>query len=392
MSDPASRLVVVTQSHRHASARPAGPAVNRPAVTHATAAASGTEPAALTGSPGGAARRVALRLNPRRPEAVDVAAAFVEGVSRAGIECLVESQWLQPLGDRVPEAVLLDLDDTGAHEGVELFVVFGGDGTILRGAEWAIEHDVPLLGVNLGHVGFLAELEPSDTDSLVTRVVAGDYDIERRLVLAIRVTDPVGGREWTSIAVNEVSLEKAARERMVEVLASVDGRPVSRWHCDGVLVSTPTGSTAYAFSAGGPVIWPDVEAMLLVPLSAHALFARPMVLSPRSRVRLDMTGTPDDAGVVWCDGYRSIEVGHGCRVEIDRSGRDLLIARLSEQPFATRLVKKFDLPVEGWRNRDVGAPGDCPDAASADPEGTEAMGVDDERADDERADDGGAAC
>lgn len=299
-------------------------------------------------------RRVALKLNPRRPEAIEVAAAFVAGVSRAGIACLVEAEWIPELQERVPHATLLDLHGPDGSRQAELLVVFGGDGTILRGAEWALPRGVPLLGVNLGHVGFLAELEPSDTTALVTKVVEHHYDIEQRLVLSVVVTDERAEKVWESFAINEVSIEKAARERMLEVLATVDSRPVSRWHCDGVMVSTPTGSTAYAFSAGGPVIWPDVEAMLLVPLSAHALFARPMVLSPKSRVDLDLSGSPANFGVVWCDGARTIDVSRSSRVSVERAPRDLLIARLTEQPFATRLVKKFDLPVEGWRNRDVG--------------------------------------
>ena len=299
-------------------------------------------------------RRVAIKVNTRRPEALDVASAFVAGVTEAGMGCFVDPDQLDDLAGRVDGADLRSWEDPSAGA-AELLVVFGGDGTILRAAEWALPRRVPLLGVNLGHIGFLAELEPSETSTLVTRVVHRDYGIERRLVLAVTVDDAITGVRWESFAVNEVSIEKAARERMLEVVASVDHRPVSRWHCDGLLVSTPTGSTAYAFSAGGPVIWPDVEAMLLVPLSAHALFARPMVLSPFSRVDLDLAGSQANSAVLWCDGARSLDINRGSRITVRRLPQDLLIARTSEQPFANRLVRKFDLPVEGWRNRDVGA-------------------------------------
>ncbi|HEX2857857.1 MAG TPA: NAD kinase [Propionibacteriaceae bacterium] len=299
-------------------------------------------------------RRVAIKVNARRPEALDVATAFVSGLTEAGMGCLVDPEQLDDLSGRVDGADLRSWDDSAAGT-PELLVVFGGDGTILRAAEWALTRRVPLLGVNLGHVGFLAELEPSETSALVTRVVHRNYAIERRLVLSVTVNDEITGARWESFAVNEVSIEKGARDRMLEVLASVDHRPVSRWHCDGLLVSTPTGSTAYAFSAGGPVIWPDVEAMLLVPLSAHALFARPMVLSPFSRVDLDLSGSQVNSGVLWCDGARSLDISRGSRITVRRLPQDLLIARTSEQPFANRLVRKFDLPVEGWRNRDVGA-------------------------------------
>ena len=185
-------------------------------------------------------------------------------------------------------------------------VVLGGDGTILRGAEWALEAAVPLLGVNLGHVGFLAEAESSEVDSIVDHVVHRSFTVEERFTIEVILRDcETGAILWSDFAVNEVSIEKASRERMLEVLVEVDGRPLSRWACDGVLVSTPTGSTAYAFSAGGPVVWPGVDAMLVVPLSAHALFARPLVLSPTSTVVVEMIDVSQTHGVVWCDGRRS---------------------------------------------------------------------------------------
>lgn len=299
-------------------------------------------------------RRVAIKVNPRRAEAGEVAAEFIGRIHAEGFSCFVDPEALPDMRRRVPGPELYSWDEPEARD-AELLVVFGGDGTILRAAEWALTRSVPLLGVNLGHVGFLAELEPSGVVELVRRIAAADYHIERRLVLHIVATGPDESTTWESFAVNEVSIEKGARDRMLEVLASVDGRRVQRWHCDGVLVSTPTGSTAYAFSAGGPVVWPDVEAMLLVPLSAHALFAKPLVLSPLSRVDLDLTPESGSSGVVWCDGCRTVEVQRGSRVVVERNEADLLIARLGEQPFSTRLVKKFDLPVEGWRGRDVGS-------------------------------------
>src|SRR5271169_4954119 len=198
-----------------------------------------------------------------------------------------------------------------AAEGAELVIVLGGDGTLLRAAELSRPARVPLIGVNLGHVGFLAEAEPDGLADLVDRVVARQYTVEERMT--IDVTGRSNGSAIVSTwALNEATVEKAARERMIDVITEVDGRPLSRWGCDGVVCSTPTGSTAYAFSAGGPVVWPEVEALLMVPISAHALFAPPMVVSPRSVLAVELVEAgPETAGaVMWCDGRRKVDLPH----------------------------------------------------------------------------------
>jgi NAD+ kinase len=235
-----------------------------------------------------------------------------------------------------------------ATTGCELVVVIGGDGTILRAAELAHDTGTPLLGINLGHVGFLAEADPEDVEHTIQAVVERSYRVEERLTLDVRVS--CGATTVaTTWALNEASVEKAARERMLEVMVGVDHRPLSRWGCDGVVCATPTGSTAYNFSAGGPVVWPDVEALLLVPLSAHALFARPMVVGPSSVLTVELLAGTDGAGVLWCDGRRTWELPPGSRVEVRRSDIPIRLARLHAVPFSGRLVAKFGLPVAGWR-------------------------------------------
>lgn len=297
-----------------------------------------------------APRAVAVLLHPSRPEALDSAVDFIEQIADRGIATRVLEESYEAVRERVRPEVEVQLVDPDTPQ-VEMVLVFGGDGSILRGAELAVPWQVPLLGVNLGHVGFLAELDASEVGHLVEHVVARSFQVERRLTLSVEVYEPNGELQWTSFAVNEVSVEKIARERMLEVLALVDGRPLSRWGCDGILVSTPTGSTAYAFSAGGPVMWPDVEAIELVPLSAHALFAGPVVLSPRSTVDLMVSSERNVPAVVWADGARTVDAAPGSRITLRRGSKDLLIARLAPQPFTTRLVKKFGLPVEGFRGR-----------------------------------------
>lgn len=231
---------------------------------------------------------------------------------------------------------------------IELVMVLGGDGTILRAAELVREHDLPLLGVNLGHVGFLAESERADLAQTVDWVVKRKYSVEERMTLDVKVR--VQGKEVAHTwALNEVALEKGNRERMIEVVTEVDGRPLSSFGCDGIVMATPTGSTAYAFSAGGPVVWPEVEALLMVPISAHALFAKPLVVAPTSTLAVEVLTRNGAFGVIWCDGRRTIDLPPGARIEVTRSPQPVKLARTQQSPFSERLVKKFELPVQGWR-------------------------------------------
>ncbi|WP_036317841.1 NAD kinase [Microbacterium sp. B24] len=235
---------------------------------------------------------------------------------------------------------------------IELAVVLGGDGTILRAAELVRDGAAPILGINMGHVGFLAEIDPDDIDDAMRRIIACDYQVEERMTLSVRVKDAGGDVIYETWALNEATVEKAARERMMEVVMEIDRRPLSSFGCDGVVIATPTGSTAYNFSAGGPVIWPTVEAIAVVPLSAHALFARPLVVGPEATVAIEVLARTDGTGIMWCDGRRSHDLPPGARVVVGKSSRPVRLARLHPAPFTDRLVRKFQLPVTGWRGPD----------------------------------------
>lgn len=291
-------------------------------------------------------RTILLIVHSRREEATKVASAFASDIQQSGIAVRI----LEADREAMVAAGLTDAQTVPAihaAEGCELAVVFGGDGTILRAAEICHHTNTPLLGVNLGHVGFLAEADVEDIHHVVKGVVDRTYQVEERLTLDVEVT--VGGKVVaTNWALNEASVEKAARERMLELVVEIDGRPVSRWGCDGVVCATPTGSTAYNFSAGGPIVWPEVEALLMVPISAHALFARPLVVSPASTLAIEVVGE-GASGVLWCDGRRASELPPGARVEVRRGVQPVHLARLQNAPFADRLVRKFGLPVAGWR-------------------------------------------
>jgi len=293
-------------------------------------------------------RTVLLLVHSGRAQAPTVAVEFANEIRRSGISIRVVDTDL----DALKAADIGDVESVphgpDAARGCELAVVFGGDGTILRGAEVCRQTRTPVMGVNLGHVGFLAEADVEDLHHVVQGVVNRTYIIEERLTLDVEVI--VGGkvveRNW---ALNEASVEKAARGRMLEVVVEIDDRPLSRWGCDGVVCATPTGSTAYNFSAGGPIVWPEVEALLMVPISAHALFARPVVVSPDSKLAIEVVPDGQAHGVVWCDGRRASELPPGARIEVRRGTIPVLLARLQQRPFTDRLVRKFNLPVSGWR-------------------------------------------
>jgi len=297
-------------------------------------------------------RRVLVLTHTGRDEAREVALAFCKRLTGHGIVVRVPATEARDLGidpTAYDPPIELARSEADATLACELVVVIGGDGTILRAAETTHESGTPVLGVNLGHVGFLAEAEYDDVESTIEAIVQRRYVAEDRMTLDVRVfTD--GEEVFHTFAVNEASVEKAARERMLEVVIEVDDRPLSRFGCDGVVCATPTGSTAYNFSAGGPVVWPGVEALLMVPISAHALFARPLVVAPTSELAVEVLSRADGAaGVLWCDGRRAFDLPVGARIEVTRGSRPVRLVRLHEAPFTDRLVRKFGLPVDGWR-------------------------------------------
>lgn len=302
-------------------------------------------------------RLVLLVSHTARKEALLATLECAAALVKAGITPVMQQQELldtleyaKTVND-LSAASILELGKDVQESELELAVVLGGDGTILKAAELVRASQTPLLGINLGHVGFLAESEKNEISSTMARVVARDYLVTKRLTLDVSVK--LDGKEvYQTWALNEATVEKNARERMLEVVVEVDGRPLSSFGCDGIVMSTPTGSTAYAFSGGGPVVWPSVDALLMVPLSAHALFARPLVISPNSLLAVEVLKRSEGSGVLWCDGRRSTELPVGARVEVSKSDKPVKLARLSQVAFTDRLVSKFSLPVEGWRGPD----------------------------------------
>ena len=280
-------------------------------------------------------RAAVLVVNPSRSEAVEAASVLAGLLQKENFDLFTISD-VSISG--VTNCAADDLPE------VEIAVVLGGDGTILRGAELTRERNIPLLGINIGHVGFMAEVIRPEISAVAKSVIDKSYGLDSRMVLAYEVIR--GGKVIdTGWALNEVTVERQ-HTTMVELFVQIDGRPLSRWGCDGLIASTPTGSTAYAFSAGGPVLWPEVEALVMLPISAHALFARPMVISPKSEIVVEIQS---DEALLSADALRKFPLVNGDQVRITRDASKILLSHIVATTFTDRIVAKFKLPVEGWR-------------------------------------------
>lgn len=301
----------------------------------------------------GGPRRVLFAVHTGRRDIVDLARSSAERLLRGGLLVRVLADEAEALAIDGAEVVPSGPE---AADSTEIVLVFGGDGTFLRAAELARPSNAALMGINLGRVGFLAETEPEAVEETLIAIERCAYSVEERLALDVDVLDADGTVVGGTWALNEASIEKMERSRVLDVIIAIDGRPLTSFGCDGVLCATPTGSTAYAFSAGGPVVWPDVEALLLVPTNAHALFARPLVTSPHSVLTVAIP--PDGTRArVSADGRRVVDVPHGGRVDVRRSDRPVRIARVHAATFGDRLVAKFGLPVRGFRDVRHAGPG-----------------------------------
>jgi NAD+ kinase len=235
-------------------------------------------------------------------------------------------------------------NDFKASDQIDLAVVLGGDGTMLRAAEIFRGKRVPILGINLGHVGFLAEIERPSLTEIVDAIASGTFSIEERMSLNYQLLRD-GKVIQSGWALNEVLVERNDHQ-MIDLFVQIDHRPLSRWWCDAVICATPTGSTAYAYSAGGPVVWPEVDALVLLPLAAHALFSKPMVVSPKSEIAIDLESDSADLNA---DGIRRTKLQKNDRIVLTSDKEDILLAHIKPATFTDRIVAKFKLPVEGWR-------------------------------------------
>jgi NAD+ kinase len=224
----------------------------------------------------------------------------------------------------------------------DLVMSFGGDGTFLRAARLARDADVPVIGVNVGRLGFLAEIDPEELELALPLLLRGDAELELRSTLEARLLDPSGAVTDELWALNDVAVEKVARQRLVRLEVSIGTTAFANVAADAVIVATSTGSTAYALSAGGPIVTPALDAILVVPVAPHSLFDRTVVAHPSDTVTIRLADDQEGA-LVSVDGQDPRQMLPGGRVEVVGGARPVKVARVGPPDFFGRVRRTFRL-------------------------------------------------
>ena len=261
--------------------------------------------------------RIGIILHAKRQDAMRYAARVAAYLRANRVEVCAEDDFAGELGVMPFSQV----------DRADVIVSLGGDGTLLRGVQYAFRWEAELLGINMGRVGFLTEVEPDEIEAALGAVIRGEYDVETRPVLHVEA----GGQHWH--ALNDVVLSRGGRPRLTTINAWVDGELSGRYVADGVVVATPTGSTGYSLSAGGPIVSPKVDCMVITPICAHTLQHRPTVVYGGANITLELL--PDDVQTasLQVDGQSCLELDGGMRAEIRMDARPIRLIRLKPQHF-----------------------------------------------------------
>ena len=284
-------------------------------------------------------RRALFYLNKSKISAAGIVRDAAKLCRAYGIEScffLEDKSWLrEQLPEQFCDAAFVDRPVPGE---IDLILVFGGDGTMLRALDSYVSCNIPMLGVNLGRMGFLLETQPEELPQALERIKAGKYEIERRMML--RVEGHCAGKTICAHATNEVSISRGLSQRMIALDAYVGDMLVDHYIADGLVLSSPTGSTAYSLSAGGPIIAPDVQCFLLNPICPHTLTSRPIVLSAKEHVRLKIHMKEMREGIqLSVDGQAVCEMRNQEEISIIRSPHDALLIRFSRERNYFSLLK-----------------------------------------------------
>jgi NAD+ kinase len=278
------------------------------------------------------AGRVGVIGHPRYAVFGEVMQRLVVFAEREGLDLRAEEA-LRPLA---PDARLLTHDDVA---GLDLLLTLGGDGTLLRGAR-LVGPAVPILGINLGHLGFLTTAAPDELEAALDRWLAGDYQLDERMVLAIRCESPTGVCGGTYTALNDAVLHKGGAARVIRLKVTAQPEEVGSYSADGIILATPTGSTAYSLSAGGPVVHPSVDCIIATPISPHTLSVRPIVLPADATITLEVL-SPTEELILTVDGQDGETLTPGARVVVSRSPHPVRLVRFPEQTFFSTLRRKL---------------------------------------------------
>ena len=287
--------------------------------------------------------KVGLVVHAGRERSLELARAAAQRLHSYGATVVVTRPSGPEDGDHaLLESIATPVDSQGFADGLDLAMSLGGDGTFLRAAHLCRDHEVPVLGVNLGRLGFLAEVEADGFEAALATIRDRAYTVEDRATLEVTVHDPDGAQVSQGWALNEVSVEKTARQRLLHMEVRVDDTLFARLSADALVVATPTGSTAYALSAGGPILSPTLDATLVVPVAPHSLFDRTVVAGPSEEVVVELLADQAPA-LVSCDGRNPVQIEPGGTIRVRGGGRPVRIARTEEPNFYRLVREKFGL-------------------------------------------------
>ncbi len=293
----------------------------------------------MTGERRTAYKKVGIIANPTKPESGSGVMRILKKLSEYGVKVFTDEETCRLVNDSSCKEMVRVVDRLLLPDKVEVMLVLGGDGTFLTVAKLVDKRPVPLLGVNFGTLGFLTEITIEEIEECIDRLLAGEFKVENRPVIRVKVIRR-NGHISIYRCVNEVAIKRDTLARIIEVEVSADGEYVTTFRGDGVIIATPTGSTAYSLSAGGPILIPTLNAMLLTPICPHTLTLRPLVLNGETCLTARLK-TESETVMVIFDGQEGIELRVGDLIEITRSPYDLLILRDPRKSYYQTLREKL---------------------------------------------------
>jgi len=283
-------------------------------------------------------KRIAVFVNKRRDKELSVTKTVVEYIKKYGMEPVASF----PLAH---EMEIPGFDEKEIPENISIALSLGGDGTLLSTARLLFKHDIPVMGINLGTVGFLAEVEIHDIESAIKSLSTGAYKLTKRMVLSSCV-ERSGSIVFSGMALNDVVVSREGLSRIIRLKVYVDDQYIDSFPGDGVIVSTPTGSTAYTLSAGGPIVQPEMQMMIITPICPHILYSRSFITSPEKEVIIRIDDDYPDPAIITLDGQRGFEIMAGDQIYVKRADKEMSFVSINRLNFYDVLRAK----IHGWNS------------------------------------------